>query len=210
LEREFSDLFKRGVFHTLGPYVVPRVLEGLVQAHRVADLRIVDRDQRFIGEAFKIGTIDAAVTYDWDLGWDVENERLGAYKAYALLPVRHRVATRGAVELAELAVEPLILLDAPPSGEYFLSLFHSRGVAPNIRYRTGSIEMVRGMVSHGLGYSVLVTPRASYQTYGGEVLKAVPIADDIPPRRVVFAHPRDRAMSRPTREFLSVLRDLFG
>jgi flavin reductase (DIM6/NTAB) family NADH-FMN oxidoreductase RutF/DNA-binding transcriptional LysR family regulator len=204
-----GDVFKLGVFHTLGPYVVPRVLERLVELDRVADLHIVDGDQRLISEGFKAGTIDAAVIYDWDLGADIENERLNAYKAYALVSERHAFASARAVGLTELATEPLILLDAPPSGEYFLSLFHDRGMEPNIRYRTGSIEMVRGMVGYGLGYSILVTPQASDRTYDGKLLKVVPIMDDIPSRYLVFARPRNRMLRRPVENFLFALRELF-
>jgi flavin reductase (DIM6/NTAB) family NADH-FMN oxidoreductase RutF/DNA-binding transcriptional LysR family regulator len=208
-EHRSGEVFKLGVFHTLGPYVVPRVLERLVELDRVTDLRIVDGDQRLISEGFKDGIIDAAVMYDWDLGADVENERLNAYKPYALVSERHVFALAAEVNLTELATEPLILLDAPPSGEYFVSLFHERGIEPNIRYRTGSIEMVRGMVGHGLGYSILVTPQASDRTYDGKFLNVVPIMDEIPSRYVVFARPRDQVMSRAAENFLFALRELF-
>jgi flavin reductase (DIM6/NTAB) family NADH-FMN oxidoreductase RutF/DNA-binding transcriptional LysR family regulator len=205
-----TETFKLGVFHTLGPYVVPRVLERLVKLNGEVDLRIVDGDQRLISESFKAGTIDAAVIYDWDLGTDVENERLSAFRPYALVSERYAQASAGSVKLAELATEPLILLDAPPSGQFFLSLFRDRGIEPNVRYRTGSIEMVRGMVGHGLGYSVLVTPPVTDRSYDGKPLRVLRIHDDMPLRHLVFARRRSRPMSRPAERFFSTCRELFG
>lgn len=205
----FPEMFKLGVFHTLGPYVVPRVLERLVELDQAVDLHIVDGDQRLISESFKSGSIDAAVIYDWNLGTEVENERLCAFRPYAVVSERHSFASRDGVKLAELATEPLILLDAPPSGEFFLSLFHDRGIRPNVRYRTGSMEMLRGMVGHGLGYSILVTRPATDRTYDGEALKVVRIEDDIPRSYLVFAYRQGVAMSPPAQNFLAACRELF-
>lgn len=204
-----SELFKLGVFHTLGPYVVPRVLERLVELDQAVDLQLVDGDQRLISEGFKSGTIDAAVIYDWDLGVDVQNERLCAFRPYALVSETHALAKRESVSLTELAAEPLILLDAPPSGEFFLSLFRDRSIEPNIRYRTGSMEMLRGMVGHGLGYTILVTQPATDRTYDGKSLKIVRIEDDIAPRHLVFAHRRNAPLSPPIEHFRAACRELF-
>ncbi len=44
--------------------------------------------------------------------------------------------------LADLAAEPLILLDHPPSLEYYTSILAAAGVNPQFRFRTGSFEMV--------------------------------------------------------------------
>jgi flavin reductase (DIM6/NTAB) family NADH-FMN oxidoreductase RutF/DNA-binding transcriptional LysR family regulator len=203
-------MFKLGVFHTLGPYVVPRVLERLVELDRAIDLHIVDGDQRLISESFKAGLIDAAVIYEWDLGVEVNNERLCAFRPYAIVSEGHPFAIRAEVTLAELATEPLILLDAPPSGDVFLSLFRERGIEPNIRYRTGSMEMLRGMVGHGLGYSILVTQAATDRTYDGKCLKVVRIEDDVSPRHLVFAHRCDSPLSRPAQNFLAACRELFS
>jgi flavin reductase (DIM6/NTAB) family NADH-FMN oxidoreductase RutF/DNA-binding transcriptional LysR family regulator len=204
------EMFKLGVFHTLGPYVVPRVLERLVDLDQAINLHIVDGDQRLISESFRSGLLDAAVIYDWDLGADVENERLCAFRPYAIVSERHPFATRAEVRLAELAAEPLILLDAPPSGEFFLSLFRDRGMEPNIRYRTGSMEMLRGMVGHGLGYSILVTQPATDRTYDGKALRVVHIEDDMAARHLAFAHRRDFPLSRPAQNFLAACRELFS
>lgn len=209
-ERDVSlETLKLGVFHTLGPYVLPRVLERLVGDGRSIDLRIIEGDQRLISENFKSGGIEAALIYDWDLGADIEKVRLSAFNPYALVSEHHALASAGAARLAELAAEPLILLDAPPSGEFFLSLFRERGLEPTVRYRTSSMEMVRGMVGHGLGYSILVTQPATDRTYDGQPIKVVRLTDDIPPRHLVLAWRRDRPKNKIVENLLASCRAVF-
>jgi len=40
------------------------------------------------------------------------------------------------VRLAELAEEPMVLLDLPHSRDYFQRIFSSAGVTPTVRYRS--------------------------------------------------------------------------
>ena len=61
--------------------------------------------------------------------------------------------------------ESLVLLDIEPSRNYFLSLFRDRGLEPQVGYCSRSLEMVRGFVGHGLGYSLLATKPANNMTY---------------------------------------------
>lgn len=204
-----SEILKLGAFHTLGPYIVPKILDRLIATQRSVDLQIVEGDQRVIAEGLKSGAIDVALIYDWDLGADIEKERLEAFVPYALFSERHPLASRSEVSLADLSPEPLILLDAPPSEAFFLSMFKERNLDPNIRYRTRSLEMVRGMVGHGLGYSILVTKPVSELTYDGCRLKTVRLSDPLPPRHTVFAHRRDWPMTKSARYFLDACREIF-
>mgnify|MGYP000187856063 FL=1 len=47
--------------------------------------------------------------------------------------------------------------------------------------------MVRGMVGHGLGYSLLATKPASGMTYDGKALVARPLTDVLEQSKVVLA-----------------------
>ena len=66
----------------------------------------------------------------------------------------HPLAGQASIALQHLAAEPMVLLDIPPSRDYFTSLFVEVGLAPTIRYYSPSFEMVRGMVGNGLGYAL--------------------------------------------------------
>ena len=208
--RDEAETLRIGSFHTFGPYVVPAVLDGLVRAGRAVDLRLLEGDQRRITEGLRSGEIDVALLFDLDLRDDVDVERIGAMQPYVLLPEGHPLSGLPAISLAQLSAEPLVLLDAPPGDRYFLSLFEAQGVSPRIGYRTRSFEMARGLVGHGLGYSILVTKPASDMTYDGHALVTRPLDRDVPASYVSLAYRRNSARSGVAEAFANECRRFFG
>ena len=108
---------------------------------------------------------------------DLQLTPLAELTPYVLLPEGHPLAAAPGIALEELVNEPLVLLDVEPSRDYFLSLFRDAGLEPHIGYRTRSLEMVRGLVGHGLGYSLLATKPANNMTYDGRALVARPLTN---------------------------------
>ena len=197
-----------GAFHTFGPFVIPEVVERLTRSGEALDLQLLEGDQRRLVEALQAGEIDGALLYDLDLVDTLGKEHLVALPPYVLLASDHPLAARPAVSLSDLAAEPMVLLDAPPSGAYFTGLFTATGLTPTVRLRTQSIEMVRGFVGHGLGYSLLATKPAAPMSYDGRPLTMRPLADTVPPSRIVFAY-RQSGLPPAARAFRDACRDLF-
>ena len=104
----------------------------------------------------------------------------------------------------------MVLLDMEPSREYFLSLFRDRGLEPAIGFRTKSLEMVRGFVGHGLGYSILATKPANNMTYDGRALVARPLSVAVSNSRLVLATLASRKLSPMAVEFAAHCRAFFG
>ena len=208
--RDAAETLRIGSFHTFGPYVVPAVLDGLVRAGRAVDLRLLEGDQRRITEGLRSGEIEVALLFDLDLRDDVDVERIGVMHPYVLLPEGHPLSVFPAISLAQLSAEPLVLLDAPPGDRYFLSLFEAQGVSPRIGYRTRSFEMARGLVGHGLGYSILVTKPASDMTYDGHALVTRPLDRDVPASHVSLAYRRNSTRSAVAEAFAVECRKYFA
>jgi DNA-binding transcriptional LysR family regulator len=185
-----------GCFLTLTPTYLPNLVTRFSAAWPDADLRLHEGHQDALFKGLESGRFDAAILYDVDLPDDFERRSLAALKPYALLPSGHRFASRRTVSLAQLAPEPMVLLDVAPSRQYFTGLFHQLKLEPTVHALSPSFETVRGMVANGVGYSVLVTRPASDLTYDGRTVACVPIADDIEPARIVLAR---LARARPTR-----------
>ena len=72
------------------------------------------------------------------------------------------------------------------------------------------LEMVRGLVGHGLGYSLLATKPANNMTYDGRALVARPLTGAAKNNRLVLAALRGRSMSPLALEFAEHCRSLFG
>lgn len=203
------ETLKIGTLHTFGPYLLPSVLRQLRDQVGPVDLDLHEGDQRHLLELLRNGTIDFAFVYEFDLGKDIAAITVSEIAPYVLLAQGDPLANRKNLGLADLLEEPLVLLDAPPSRDYFLSLFDGAG-KPNIAYRAKTFEMVRGMVSHGLGYSLLATKPASAMSYDGKALVMRSLPDDIRKSRLVLAQRKETRHSRISDTFLWHCIDSFG
>jgi DNA-binding transcriptional LysR family regulator len=88
----------------------------------------------------------------------------------------HPLARKDAVTLEELSKQPLVLLDLPLSSEYFLALFMAAGITPTISARSAHPDVVRAMVSNGMGYALFNVRPRSDQSLDGRKLISIPIA----------------------------------
>ena len=179
--------YRIGVFHTFGPYLLPAVLRKVQNEIGVFDLHLYEGDQRHLLEMLRADALDFAFLYDFDLGDHWEKHKIADLTPYVLLPANDELTARREIAAEELLSKRLILLDAPPSGDYFLSLFDGVG-EPTIACRSRSFEMVRGMVAHGLGYSLLSTKPASSMSYDGKALISRPLAGSPPASAVSLCH----------------------
>lgn len=204
-----SQALRLGCFRTFGPYLVPELVARLATDHPGAELCLQEGGQRQIMEGLLSGDTEIALIYDFDIDPGIATEPLIDIHPYVLLARGHPLAGRPALSVQDLAGEPMVLLDAPTSREYFLSIFESAKVTPNIRFRSGSFEMVRGLVGHGLGYSLLATKPASNMTYDGRAVATVRLDCDAPASRVVLATRRGVQLSPVAQAFAGHCREFF-
>ena len=104
----------------------------------------------------------------------------------------------------------MILLDAPPSGDYFLQLFAAENLAPSVKYRCPSYELVRGLVGQGLGYSILATKPASNLSYDGHALITRPLPPDTRASRTVIATKAGTDLPTAAEPFIKTCQGLFS
>ncbi len=185
-----------GCYLTLAPFFMPRIVAGFIKAHPDVAIALHEGHQDELLDGMAAGRHTVALIYDVDLPGHVEVEALVDLPPYALLPAGHALAASPTAALADLVREPLVLLDVPPGREYFTSLFTRAGLEPDIRFRSASIETVRGMVASGLGVSLLVTRPAGDLAYDGQGVACRPLSDPVEPGHIVLAR---LAQARPTR-----------
>lgn len=164
-------------FVTLAPTFLPALITAFNQRYPDVAMTISEGRQDELIEGLRQGRFELALAYDVDLPHDLRTTPLAAFDPYVLLPEGHRLAGRQAVSLFELKEEPMILLDVPPSRSYFLGLFKAHGIEPKVAFSSPSLELVRGLVGRGFGYSLLVTRPHGDRTYEGAPLAVRPIAE---------------------------------
>jgi len=125
---------------------------------------------------------------------------------YALMEADHPLAARTEVGLCDLASHPMVLLDLPLSGDYFLSLFAAQGLRPSIAERTRDMGVMRSMVANGFGYSIAnIRPESDFAP-DGRRLAHVPIADPVRPLWLGLALAEGAGLSLTVRAFLDHAR----
>jgi len=199
-----------GCFVTIAAVFMPRLITGFVERHPEARIGLHEGHRDEILVSIRSGRIELALLYDVGVVEALHFELLAEFAPYALLPAGHRLASRRRVRLAELADEPFVLLDIPPSREYFPGLFRAAGLSPRIVFSSPSFEMVRGMVGRGVGYSLLVTRPHSDYTYDGSRIAARPLADAARPGRVGLAWLPSLRPTRLMQAFVDHCRETFA
>ncbi|WP_037866152.1 LysR substrate-binding domain-containing protein [Streptomyces sp. NRRL S-1868] len=198
-----------GCFTTLAPFSLPRLLRDMAQRYPAVGVSVVEGEMQFLQEALRTGACELALMYDLGLDSDIEGEVLGSAPPYALVPDGHRLAGRGQARFAELAEEPMILLDLPLSRDYFTSLLARAGLTPQVRHRSTSYETVRAMVGAGHGWSLLNQRPVHATTYDGGRAVALALTDPLPALRVVLARMRGSRLTSRARAFASVCRETY-
>jgi flavin reductase (DIM6/NTAB) family NADH-FMN oxidoreductase RutF len=199
-----------GCDQVLAPYILPALVARLTKLHPEIALTLVEADHEHLVASLRRNDTEIALLHDWRLGDDLRTERLAELTPYVLLAEGHPLAAAPGIALQDLVQEPLVLLDVEPNRNFMLSLFRERGLEPQIGYRSRSLEMVRGLVGHGLGYSLLATKPANNMTYDGRALVARPLAAAVQNSRLVIAALDNRALSGLAVEFADHCRALFG
>ena len=88
--------------------------------------------------------------------------------------------------------------------------FEELGLSPNIVFSSPSIEMVRGMVGQGFGFSLLVTRPHSECTYDGKKVVAVDIAEDVTGSGLAAAWLKRAQLTKPAQLFVEFCKEQLG
>ena len=199
-----------GCFITFAPWIVPGLLRGFAKQFPEARVRLHESHVQGVLEGLRSGHAEIALTYDLDLGPDILFEPLGEIPLHAMLPAGHRLARGRAARLADLASEPLVLLGLPQSREYFLSIFYALRLEPRIAYETGSLEMVRGLVANGLGYSIMHSRPPSERSLDNRRLSYRPLVERVRPTELGLARLANLRPTRLSAGFAAFCREHFA
>ncbi|WP_040262628.1 LysR substrate-binding domain-containing protein [Pseudomonas massiliensis] len=192
-----------GCFETVAPLYLPRLIAGFRDRWPGVEIRIRDGEQQELVQALTAGSIDLAILYEHELDATIETVSLmPPQQPHALLPEGHRFAQQAKVSLSDLVLEPMILLDVLPSRHYFVSIFQEQGLTPHILFSSPSIEMVRGMVAQGFGFSILVTKPFSEFAYDGKRVVCVPLAETVTGSGLSAAWLRRSPLTKPAQLFV--------
>ncbi len=196
-------------YATIAPVFLPALVSEFTELHPQVQVRLNEGDQDGLIDGLVSGRFEMAILYYLELPSEITVLTLASFSPYVLLPPEHPLTLKTSISLAQLAEEPLILLDVPPSRRYFVDLFRRHGLEPRIAMTSPSLEVVRGFVGRGLGYSLLVTRPSFDHTYDGQETVVRPITEKTEPGNLGIAHLAEIRPTRVMQAFSDFCREWF-
>lgn len=199
-----------GCYLTLAPTVLARLIEHYGRRYPLVELDFYDGPQSEIHRRLADGQLDVAIAYDLSLPAGLNRQPLFAAEPAVVLSAGHPLAKRTELSLADVASEPMILLDVDPSRENTMTMFGDAGLTPNVRFRTTDYEVTRSLVGRGMGYAILVQQPAGELSYEGRPLVVRPLCPAVRPVPVSMVWPAALRPSRSVAAMLSLAAELYG
>jgi len=193
-----------GIIPTIAAYLLPRLLNNFSERHPQITIKIFEDITPTLLQRMHEGTIDIAVAALPIGGNDLACEELFEEKFYAVLPEKHRSASRTSISLTELNKEPFLLLK---EGHCFrdsvIAACHRSKMSPSVVFESGQFATILAMVSAGMGVSAV--PAMAVQPQPG--CKFIPISGKHSTRKVGIVTSRHHYQSRAQRLLMKQMRE---
>jgi LysR family hydrogen peroxide-inducible transcriptional activator len=196
-----------GIIPTIASYLIPKLLNGFAALHPLISINIVEDTTPVLLQRLHEGTIDIAIAAVPIPGSELVNEELFEEKFYAVLPAKHRRASRTSISLAELDSDRFLLLkEGHCFRDSLIAACDKAKMSPNVVFESGQFASILAMVAAGMGVSAV--PAMAVQRYPG--CKFVPISGGDSTRKVGMVVSRYHYQSRAQRLLMKQIRDVCG
>lgn len=197
-----------GTSDTNACYVLPPVLAAFRDAYPGVEVRISNRPSPATERQVEAREVDVGFVTLPVASPKLVAEPLMLREDVAIFAPDHRLAGRSRVRFAELAGEPLLLLDR---GSRTRSLIDeglaAAGKEPRIAMELASIEVVKRLV--GLGFGVSVVPRIAVQAeLEAGTLASARVFPRAQARSLGVVVPSNAPLSRAAERFVEMSREL--
>lgn len=181
-----EGMFKLGMIHSVGPYLLPEIIPILRKSVPNMPLEIEENLTANLEVQLKNGVIDAAVIALPFNVPGIQVQTLYDEDFSVVVPSNHHWANRKLIKAAELSDEKVLLLN---SGHCFSNQVTQ--ACPELSRKGevlqgNSLETIRNMVASNLGITVLPAS-ATVARYANPLLKVIPFEKPVPTRRIAIA-----------------------
>ena len=193
-----------GVTSLVAGYVLSDILSRFRRAFPQVELNVIEDNGEYLQHLLIGGELDVAVLLTSSvkdrMALHVETLLVSPYRLW--LPLGHPLAQQEAIELDELAGQPLIQLMVDEIEESTHHLMAALAVKPEIAFRTRSVEAVRSLVATGAGLAIL--PSLVYRPWSleGDRIEIRDVSGDLPSVQVGLAWRKGAPLSPPALNFI--------
>ncbi|MDA5193289.1 LysR substrate-binding domain-containing protein [Govanella unica] len=171
-----------GIFPTLAPYLLPRIVPEIMKTYPNLKLRLVEDRTPNLIERLSNGDLDMAILALPVAGDHLMSKKLFTENFELAVPNKDPLASRTSVSQLDLANRSVMLLeDGHCLRDQALEICTLVGGRENQEFRGTSLETLRQMVSAGMGVTIM--PELAVQPTSG--ITYVPFADNPAPSRTI-------------------------
>jgi DNA-binding transcriptional LysR family regulator len=209
LKKALSGTLRIGYYAPIAPAFLPPILASFVPKGNEVTLHLDECDNENAQDGLLNGNYDAILFVSEGVRPSVDFDVLIQAPAYCLVSADHAFARQHSVTVAQIATQPLVILNRPVATPYYKSLFDAHTNDITIAAYANSTEMVRSLVSAGQGCAVLNMHPLTQQSYCGGSLVGVPISDPLPPLTLSIGYNKERPR-RLVQHFVEACRTHFA
>ena len=203
-----SGSLRLGLFPTLGPYLLPHVVQRIRARYPRMELLLVEEKTEDVLRGLREGSLDAGI-----LALPVPDDQLHVEPLFEepfvlAVPTAHPLAGSGEAVAAEVMEgESLLLLeDGHCLRDQALEVCHLAGAAERAGFRATSLETLRQMVAAGVGITLLPMLAVRPPVPLSVDIRLIPFKAPVPTRHIAMVWRKTSAY----REFLPKLAQLIA
>ena len=178
---------------TLSAHLLPACIARCRSEHPELELVVLDRIQQLTLNSVRLGEVDFGVVVDPGEREDLHTQTILSEDFCLALPATHRLARKRQVKWADLAGEPLVLLDQASGSRRLIDrALAEQGVQAHVAQEVGHPTTIFRMLEAGLGVSVV--PRLALGRGDLADLVQRPLLPRVG-RHIMLVHRRNRALA---------------
>jgi DNA-binding transcriptional LysR family regulator len=189
-------------------YHLPVILSEYMRQYPRVELRITGGSIQEVVAQIWSGALDVALVVPPLSSPALQKSMLVEEGFVWVLPSRHALAKRRAVQIQDLAEETFILLRQDQNTRKLIDrYFFSQRINPRVAAELAETEAIKAMVARGLGVSVL--PESAFPGMRDKGIKTFPIPRQVLKRSLALVYPRARELRPPVMALIQLLQAHF-
>lgn len=205
---EMSGPIKVGCVSSLSPQVVPPLAAHFSAEFPEVDFTYQEGSADELQSALFEGTVDVAIVFSRQRVATVTAVEVANATLKVMLPSTHALRHRSMISFADIAGEPAIFIDLPPSRDRSIEFMRAAGVEPQIRWTSSNLATVVALVANGLGYSLRYSLPGETRSSDHGIIE-IPVSDPIPDNGVSAVLPTGIRAPYRVEEVIRYLRQHF-
>jgi DNA-binding transcriptional LysR family regulator len=197
-----------GAIPTIAPFVLPKLITKFQKKYPEVKLEIVEDVTDGVAQRIEAGELDAAIASTCQQNPTLRLFRLGKEPLLALVPKKHRLATKEQITWSDLNSDRFLLLhEVHCLSRQVNELLAARKLRPELAVAGSQLGTIANLVAAGIGISIVPEMMVKNQPAPGCV--SLPFAAPVPERELTVLHNPMRFESRAATAFRQELARMF-